>query len=465
MSTINIDKASSQKHPKGLYLLFATELWERFSYYGMRGLLTLFLTKTAMEGGLGFEAKDAVMIYGYFTGFVYFTPIIGGAIADRYIGQRLAILIGGILMMLAQFSLAYGAYVGPEQLIFTWVGLLLLIIGNGFFKPNISTIVGNLYEQGSPLRDAGFTIFYMGINVGAFFAPLVCGYFAENLFATFNPDGSVARYAFQYGFLAAGIGMLLGQIMFNILAPKYLGDLGKAPTSTKTESGVKEADQPLSKAEVDRMSVIFVITIFVTFFWAGFEQAGSSLTLYTDKFIDREIFGFLIPTSWFQSVNPLFIVLCAPILSSLWISLAKQNKDLSIPVKMGFGMILLGFGYFFMVGAVLERGDAGDDENVKAALIWLIATYFFHTIGELCLSPIGLSMITRLAPVKFASMLMGVWFLSPFVAQIAGGYIAAYVEELGAMTVFNVIAVFVIVAGLMLFLISRKLITMMHGRG
>ncbi|TAF31839.1 MAG: MFS transporter [Cytophagales bacterium] len=458
---------SKQGHPKGLYLLFATELWERFSYYGMRGLLTLFLTKAAIEGGLGFQNEDAVLIYGYFTGFVYFTPIIGGAIADQYLGQRLAILIGGVLMMFGQFSLAYSAYMGPEQLMFTWIGLLLLIVGNGFFKPNISTIVGELYEQGDPRRDAGFTIFYMGINVGAFLAPLVCGFLAEDYFAVKASDGkTIVKYAFQYGFLAAGCGMFLGQVMFNLLAQKYLGDLGRHSNKQKNANkGADQTNQPLTNAERDRMSVIFVITIFVTFFWAGFEQAGSSLTIYTDQFIDRELFGFIIPTSWFQSVNPLFIVALAPIISGIWVSLASKNKDLSIPVKMGLGMILLGFGYFFMVGAVLERGDAGDDPSVKAALIWLLATYFFHTVGELCLSPIGLSMITRLAPIKFASMLMGVWFLSPFVAQIAGGYIAAYVEELGPLTIFTAIAIFVIAAGLVLFLIARTLITKMHGRG
>jgi proton-dependent oligopeptide transporter, POT family len=452
---------ASKSHPKGLYLLFFTEMWERFSYYGMRGLLTLYLSKTIIEGGVGFSRADSSLIYGWFTGLVYLTPIIGGWLADKYIGQRKAILMGGITMMMGQFSLAFsGFYSVPEM---TWVGLGMLIIGNGLFKPNISTMVGALYAQGDPRRDGAFTIFYMGINIGAFLAPLICGFLAEDYFATKGEGGEVVKYAFQYGFLAAGIGMLVGQIVFNSMAQKLMGNIGLHPVHKSEEKA--ESDKPLTKQEKDRMAVIFVITIFVTFFWAGFEQAGSSLTLYTDAYIDRTIFGWTIPTSWFQSVNPLFIVMFGPIIAILWTGLAKKGKDLSIPVKMAIGMILLGVGFFFMLGAVMERG--GDIENpaIKAGLWWLIMTYLFHTIGELCLSPIGLSMITKLAPVKFAAMLMGVWFLSPFVAQIAGGYIAAYVEKLGAFTIFSLIAVFVILAGIVLWLLARKLITMMHGRG
>jgi POT family proton-dependent oligopeptide transporter len=462
--------AAQQGHPKALYLLFFTELWERFSYYGMRGLLTLYLTKTILAGGLEVPAATATLIYGYFTGFVYFTPIIGGWIADRFIGQRRAILIGGTLMALGQFSL-FSTTPGSPAVAFglpltTCLGLLLLIIGNGFFKPNISTLVGQLYEQGDPRRDSAFTIFYMGINIGAFLAPLVCGYFAEDLFATktvVNGVEQVSNYGFRYGFLAAGLGMVLGQIIFNLFAPRLLGPIGLAPV--KVAKDVNAPKETLSKEETDRMAVIFIITLFVVFFWAGFEQAGSSLTLYTDSYINREVFGYLIPTSWFQSVNPLFIVALAPIVASIWLSLGRKGKDLSIPVKMGLGMVLLGVGFLFMVGAVLERGGDVSDTTVKASILWLLATYFFHTIGELCLSPIGLSMVTRLAPISYTSALMGVWFLAPFVAQIAGGYIAAYVEELGALKVFGLIAGFVILAGLILIAIAKKLFHMMHGRG
>lgn len=456
-------------HPVGLYLLFLTEMWERFSYYGMRGLLTLFMTKAVMAGGMGYDKGTGSLIYGWFTGLVYLTPIIGGWLADKYIGQRRAILIGGLTMMLGQFSLGFGG--NAETTVY--LGLLMLIIGNGFFKPNISTLVGALYPQGDHRRDSAYTIFYMGINLGAFLAPLVCGYFAEDMFAVKNAAGEIMSYGFRYGFIAAGVGMGLGQLMFNMLSQSYLGDIGKAPSSKLEQKNADEQEAPLTKEETDRLRVIFIVVAFVTFFWAGFEQAGSSLTLYTDEFINRTVGSFTIPTSWFQSVNPLFILLCGPIFSALWLSLAKSGKDLSIPIKMGLGMILLGIGFFMMIGAVYERAhianlpptDPTIPAIIKANIWWLIGTYFFHTIGELCLSPIGLSMITKLSPVKLTSLLYGVWFLSPFVAQIAGGYIAKYVEELGAYTIFMSIAAFVIVFGFILWSISGILVRWMHGRG
>lgn len=470
-SVVQEQSTMRRSHPPGLYLLFFTEMWERFSYYGMRGLLTLYLSKTALEGGLGIPEASASLIYGYFTGFVYLTPILGGWLADKYIGQRRAIFIGGITMAIGQLCLFMQPDISVAPALFglpwpTMLGLLLLIVGNGFFKPNISTIVGKLYQQGDPLRDSAFTIFYMGINAGAFLAPLVCGYLAEDLFATkavVNGVETVTNYGFRYGFLAAGIGMMLGQLVFNLFGKKYLGDVGMHPEGQSADKTVVK--QPLTKEETDRMAVIFIVTLFVVFFWAGFEQAGSSLTLYTDKYINREVFGFLIPTSWFQSVNPGFIVLLGAPVAAIWMRLSRKGKDLSIPVKMGLGMVLLGVGFLFMVGAVLQRGGDVADTTIKASILWLVATYFFHTIGELCLSPIGLSMVSRLSPPALTSMLMGVWFLAPFVAQIAGGYIAAYVEELGALKVFGLIAGFVILAGLVLIAIAKKLFHMMHGRG
>lgn len=447
-------------HPKGLYLLFFTEMWERFSYYGMRGILILYLTKTLLEGGLGINEQSASLIYGFFTGFVYFTPLIGGWLADRFLGQRRAITIGGITMMLGQFVLF-----GMNTQTGLYLGLFLLIIGNGFFKPNISTLVGRLYGENDPKRDSAFSIFYMGINLGAFIAPLVIGLFAENLFATKDASGKILTYGYKYGFLIAGIGMLLGQVLFNLLAGKYLGNIGESPAKTKAANDLANTapviDKPLTKEEKQRVTVIFILTAFVIFFWAGFEQAGSSLSLYTDKFIDRTVGGFEIPTSWFQSVNPLFIVALAPLFAMFWTS--KIGKALSTPVKMGMGMILLGIGFFFMLGAVSERGGDNPDIAVKASLFWLVMTYFIHTLGELCLSPVGLSVVTRLAPVKLASLMMGVWLLSSFLANIIGGFVAAYVEALGAFAIFATIAGFVIFLGLVMIMLNKPILRMMHG--
>ena len=453
-------------HPKGLYLLFFTEMWERFSYYGMRAILILYLTKKFIEGGLGMDEKYAMLLYGYFTGFVYFTPLIGGWLADRYLGKRLAVTIGGITMMLGQFTLF-----GLNSTTGLYIGLLLLIIGNGFFKPNISTLVGGLYKDGDSRRDAAFTIFYMGINLGAMIAPLIIGVVTDNMFATTNEDGSIS-YGYRYGFLVSGIGMLLGQVIFNLLGTKYLGDLGTKPVGAVSDTEVAKVQKSINpetgkeldeKDEKQRISVIFILLIFAVFFWAGFEQAGSSLSLYTDKFIDRSIGSFEIPTSWFQSVNPLFIVTLAPLFTLFWAS--PIGRRLTTPVKMGVGMIILGVGFLFMIGAVAERSANGDvdDVNNKAALMWLIMTYLLHTIGELCISPVGLSVVTKLSPPKLASVLMAVWMLSSFFANIVGGYIASYVETMGAGEVFTYIAGFVTVCGVLLILLNKVILKLMHG--
>ena len=453
-------------HPKGLYLLFFTEMWERFSYYGMRAILILYLTKKLIEGGLGMNEKDAMLLYGYFAGLVYFTPLIGGWLADRYLGKRLAVTIGGITMMLGQFALfALNSIMG------LYIGLLLLIIGNGFFKPNISTLVGGLYKDGDSRRDAAFTIFYMGINLGAMIAPLIIGVVTDNMFATTNEDGSIA-YGYRYGFLVSGLGMLLGQVIFNLLGSKFLGDLGTKPVGAVSDSSVTESSKSVNpetrevldeKQEKQRISVIFILLIFAVFFWAGFEQAGSSLSLYTDKYIDRSIGSFEIPTSWFQSVNPLFIVTLAPLFTLFWAS--PIGRRLTTPVKMGVGMIILGAGFLFMIGAVAERSANGDvnDVNNKAALMWLIMTYLLHTIGELCISPVGLSVVTKLSPPKLASVLMAVWMLSSSFANFLGGFIAAYVETMGAGEVFTYIAGFVTVCGVLLILLNKVILKLMHG--
>lgn len=452
-------------HPKGLFLLFFTEMWERFSYYGMRGILILYMTKLWVENGLNIPEDRASLIYGFFTGFVYFTPIIGGWLADKYLGQRKAITIGGITMLIGQLALfAMNTHTGLA------IGLVLLIIGNGFFKPNISTIVGKLYRPNDSRRDSAFSIFYMGINLGALIAPLLIGLLAEDWFAVkgMNENGEtiILSYGFKYGFLAAAIGMGIGQLFFNLLAKKYLLEIGETPAKeTRSKEEVKEANTLSasdSKIEKQRITVIFILTFFVIFFWAGFEQAGSSMTLYTDKFIDRNFFGWEIPTTFFQSVNPILIVLLAPFFVWFWSS--KFGSKLSTPIKMSLGMILLGVGFLFMLMATYSvRINPSGDVAQKAALIWLIMTYFFHTIGELCLSPVGLSMITKLAPVRLASLLMGVWMLSSFAANIIGGFIAAYVEQLGAATIFGSIAIFVIVLGILMILVSKRLSKMMHG--
>ena len=458
-----MEQTVTQKgHPKGLYLLFATEMWERFSYYGMRGLLMLYMTKSVIEGGLGFNDDNAGLIYGIYTGLVYLTPIFGGWLADQFLGQRKSITIGGITMAVGQVCLFAS---GADNISLFYFGLLLLIIGNGFFKPNISTIVGQLYAPDDKRKDAAFTIFYMGINLGAFLAPLVCGFLAEDYFAVKDATGKVTQYGFGYGFLAAGIGMILGQLLFNSLASKLLGNLGIVPGGKQTKENAAEEKQELTKEEKNRLTVIVIMMLFNIFFWAGFEQAGSSISLYTDRYINREI-GFLdwtIPTSWFQSVNPFFIVLLGPVFTLLWTFLGNKDREPNSIIKMGMGMILLGVGFFLMIGAALERGGDNTDTAVKANLMWLVGTYLIHTTGELCLSPVGLSLVTKLAPLRLGSLMMGVWFLSSFVANFLSGYLVQFFGKFGAMSIFGIIAGIVIFLGLVVVMLNKKLLTLMHG--
>jgi POT family proton-dependent oligopeptide transporter len=435
------------KQPKALYLLALTASWERFSYYGMRAFLILYMANAATNnlGGMGWSDGLSGRVYGIFTGLFYLFPLIGGYIADRFIGERRSVLFGGIFIMLGHFTCAIDNGIVPFV-----TGLSLLVIGNGFFKPTVVTMVGDLYQQGDKRRDSAFTIYYMLFNAGVFLAPILCGFFGK-------------EYGYRYGFITAGFGMLLGLIIYMIAAQKYLGELGKIPKNKKNTDITKEK-VPLTKEELNRISVIFVLLFFVTFFWAGYEQAGSSFNLYTERFINRVVLGWEIPTEWLQSVNPLFVVALSPLFSWLWLALQKKGKNPSTPIKMGIGMLFLGVGFLFMLGAVAQRGGDGQDMTIKASLFWLLATYFFHTVGELCLSPIGLSMVTKLAPIKLASVFMGVWFLSSFLANTISGFLVGTVNSLGAGTVFGMIAIIMIVLGLLVFIIAKWLLKRMHGR-
>lgn len=450
-------------HPKGLFLLFTTELWERFSYYAMRAILVLYLVdKVQTEGGhgLGWTQGDAISLYGTFTGLVYLTPLIGGWLADAYLGQRKAIIIGGALMAAGQFTLAlpHSWIPGSETLVF-YIGLGTLIIGNGLFKPNISTMVGDLYEEGDHRRDGAFTIFYMGINVGAFLSGIIVG----SVVAAY--DGN-----FQMGFLCAGIGMVLSLIIQFVFAQKLLGDIGRYPAAKlekeKNEAAGDVRKEPLTKIERDRIKVIMVMGLFTIIFWAGFEQAGGLMNLFTNDFTDRMIGGWEVPTTWFQSLNAMFIVIFAPVIASIWIRLGKNEPN--SPVKFALGLVLLGIGFLFMIGAVLEMGG---DADAKSSMWWLVGAYFFHTMGELCLSPIGLSMVTKLAPLRIASLMMGAWFLFVAIANKVGGIVGSFIghggekeEQLAnAMAIFAGIAITSAISGIILYFMADKLVDWMHG--
>ncbi len=420
-----------RKHPQGLYFLFTIEMWERFSYYGMRALLVLYMYKVLL-----FSSKEASHIYGIYTGLVFATPLLGGYLADKYFGARKCILIGAILMALGEFVLAV------PSVPFLYVALGFLILGNGFFKPNISTIVGKLYENADNKRDAGFTIFYMGINLGAFLAPLVCGTLGE-------------KFGFNYGFIAAGVGMLIGTAVYLWGQHKYLNNIGIQPAAKKEkDSAIEDKTQALTTKEKQRIAFIFTLMFFNIFFWASFEQAGSSLTLFADKITNRVIplLNWEFPVSYFQSVNPLLILLLAPLFSNIWIGLANKKKEPSTVIKFALGLIFVAFGFLL----VLIASQGGDVSN-KVSPLWLVGVYLFHTIGELCISPVGLSMVSRLAPIQFASLLMGVWFSSIFFANLMGGYLAGMYDPLNAKIFFLYPLLLTLVPGIILLFLNKPL--------
>ncbi|HEX7643699.1 MAG TPA: peptide MFS transporter [Burkholderiaceae bacterium] len=441
---LNIPKGEVLGHPKGLFLLFATEACERFSYYGMRALLVLSMVAAtnAVNPGFGWARPDALKLYAWYTGFVYFTPVIGGWLADNFLGQRKAVIIGALIMAAGQFTLAAAI---PKDINLFYIGLVLMVIGNGFFKANISTMVGELYPKGDGRRDGAFTIFYMGINLGAFVAPFVCSTFGEkNLWA--------------YGYAAAGVGMMVGAVIQLFLAQHFIGDLGRKPSAQRSKAQSGGVHKPLTSDERDRLKVIFMLFVFVMLFWTAFEQAGGSMNLFASEQTDRMVSGFEVPAGWFQAVNALFILLLGPVFAILWQVLAARGKSMPTPIKMMSGLLLTGLGFVCMVAAVFETQAHG-----KANMIWLVLAYLFHTMGELCISPVGLSMVTKLAPLRLASLMMGVWFLINFCANLLAGYIGAYGESAGYMTIFGGLAVFLVAFALLLWAVSGKLVDWMHG--
>ena len=558
MSTEAIDKESIFGHKPGLFVLFFTEMWERFSYYGMRALFVLFLTKSLMEGGWAWSREDALELYGIYTGLVYFTPIIGGVIADKLLGYRWAVVIGALIMTLGH------AFMAVETESFFYAGITALIIGNGLFKPNISSMVGQLYDNDEEKKDAAYTIFYMGINAGAFLGIMLCGYVGESV-------------GWSYGFGLAGIFMFLGMLQFWFAKPIF-GGIGDKKVETIEEKEVAAAasgndmtrivtwigfatlmflgfyflllpkeewmsgvilsvvvamvgyimsDRSLSKIERDRLWVIVIFSFFVIFFWWAFEQAGGSMTIFAADYTNRVLegsgamifkvsnffltivpltiitwvlsklfkitfkeislsnlilmFSFVViwgiviwiqyvefstdqtevKASWFGILNSFFIIAFAPLFSKFW----DKKIITSGAVKFAIGLILLGIGF-----AVLAFGSAGIPQGAKTAsvsMVWLILAYYFHTMGELCISPVGLSYVSKLAPLRLVGVMFGIWFVSNFIANYAAGktgsYLDVIVEEYSMTIFFLMFTVIPIVAGLIMFMLNPMMKRMMHG--
>lgn len=478
-------------HPPGLFLLFLVEMWERFSYYGMRALLVLYLVspqtgmlkpppgaEAGFNPGRGWSDASAATLYGWYTGLAYLFPIIGGILADKLIGTHRSMVMGGLIIALGHVVLAVSGMgglamsaVGEATFL---AGLALIVLGTGHFKPTVSVMVGQLYPPGDPRRDGAFSIFYMGINLGAFLCAFVCGTLGE-------------RVGWHWGFGSAAVGMLMGLGLYLWGKPRYLATIGNAPEPRRSSAtglavalGVAAVVVSLAfgaaylfgmlalvgrliqtitasatltylvigglllavatwvgwflaiNRREDRGPVlsIFIFMLFNAFFWIAFEQAGTSVNLFTDRFTDRQVGSFLVPTTWFQSINPLLIILLAPIFGIIWTMLGKRHKNPSQPAKIALGLIFLGLGFLFLVWAASITKSSTPQAPIKASMLFVVAAYFFHTVGELCLSPTGLAYVTKAAPVKFVSLLMGIWFISSFIANLGGGLIAAQVEDI-----------------------------------
>ena len=483
-ATVPFDRAFFG-HPRGLSTLFFTEMWERFSYYGMRALLLLYMTAPLSAGGLGFDAARGGAIYGLYTSMVYMTSLPGGWIADRLIGQRRAVLYGGILIAMGHFCMAF-----PVITTF-YLGLFLIVLGTGLLKGNVSVIVGQLYAPEDQRRDAGFSIFYMGINLGAFIAPLVCGYLGQ-------------KVDWHLGFAAAGVGMVVGIVQY-LAGAKYLGDAGLSPSPAESPHaaaalrrnaivggglalvvlavlgvGMATGTVPISAtqladaagyfllfltlgffgwlffagdwapAERRRLYVIAILFLAAALFWSAFEQAGSTLNLFADRSTRTSVLGWNFPSSWFQSMNSAFLFMLAPVFAWVWLRLGP--KDPSSPTKFGIGLILVGAGFaVLIVAAQLSASGA------QVSPMWLTVVYLLHTCGELTLSPVGLSAMTKLAPVRIAGLMMGVWFLASSVGNYIGGRVSSFYESWPLPSLFGAVAAFSIVAGLVLLALVKPL--------
>ena len=470
-------------HPRGLSTLFFTEMWERFSYYGMRALLILFMTAPASAGGLGFDTAVAGAIYGLYTSSVYMACLPGGWIADRLIGARRAVLYGGILIAAGHFSMAV------QSLAFFYLGLTLIVVGTGLLKGNVAVIVGQLYAKDDQRRDAGFSIFYMGINLGAFIAPLVCGYLGQ-------------RVNWHVGFGAAGVGMTVGTVQY-VLGGRSLGAAGVHPAQTldgpargwtaaiaavlvAIGAALFAGVLPIGATQiadaagvlliggaiaffawlflspgwtaVERRRLIAVAILFLAacLFWSQFEQAGSTLNLFGDRATRTSVFGWEFPSSYYQALQPLFIITFAPVFAWFWLRLGPREP--SSPTKFSFGLLLVGSGF-----AILAVAATFAATGVKVSPLWLVVTYLLHTWGELALSPVGMSAMTKLAPARIAGLIMGVWYLSIAIGNFTGGRVSTLYGSMSLPTLFAVVAASGLAGGLLMAVISRPIQRLMSG--
>ncbi len=458
------DTAGWGGHPRGLSTLFFTEMWERFSYYGMRAFLILYMTAAPAAGGLGFDVRHAGSVYGTYTGSIWLATIGGGLVADRLLGAYRSVLAGGIIIALGHFTLAFKA------LPFFYAGLTLIVLGTGLLKPNATTMLGSLYDEQDARRDAGFSVFYMGINLGAFIGPLIAGALAQ-------------RVDWHLGFACAGVGMTFGLVQYvagrDRLRPAA-GRAAPAPAAAETApagapapgnpaSGTPPADAwaavpgmrsvfGFSPVEWMRMGAVCVFFLFAALFWGAYEQAASTLNLFVDRYVDSEVFGFVVPSSWYLSIQAMFVILLAPVFAWIWVRLGPREP--STPTKFAFGLLLVGISFVLLLPAGLMVTGR---EGILVSPLWLVAAYFLQVTGELCLSPVGNSVVTKLAPVRVVGLMMGVWFLSIAAGNKLAGWAAGLTASVSLPTLFGSIAAITIGAALVLMLLVRPIRRLMGG--
>jgi POT family proton-dependent oligopeptide transporter len=433
------DTAGWGGHPRGLSTLFFIEMWERFSYYGMRAFLILYMVAPVSSGGLGFSDTDAASIYGTYTGSVWGMAILGGIVADRFLGQFRSVLAGGSVIALGHFTLAF------KTLPSFYAGLVLIVIGTGLLKPNASTLVGSLYAPGDRRRDAGFSIFYMGINSGAFLGPIIAGFLAQ-------------RVDWHAGFAAAGVGMAIGLVQYWFGRQRLAPGLERiaAEKAARRAATAAAATPPMTADDWKRVGAIVVFFIFATIFWSAYEQAGSTLNLFADRYTRLSIAGFSFPSSWFQSVQPIFVILLAPLFAWLWLRLG--DREPSSPAKLALGLFFGGLAFVVLVPAGAAAQSA---EGVRVSPWWLIVAYFITELGELCVSPVGLSLVTKLAPARIIGLMMGVWFLSNSFGNKLAGWAAGFFSSTPLPTLFGTVAGVTFGASILLFLLIRPVRALM----
>mgnify|MGYP001810399517 CR=1 FL=1 len=434
----------TKEHPKGLNLCFSVAMWERAAYHGVRVLLMLFMTKALM-----FSAHKAGNIFGYYTSLVFLTPLLGGYVADKFWGQNKSIIFGSFVLLFGHILLSCVGFMDPSLIAnkFEWLfylSLLIMTLGGGFFRSNLYTVVGSMYDKKDTRRDSAYTIFYMGINLGGFLAPLLCGTLGE-------------RIGWGWGFLSSSFLILIGIIHYLTFNKKLLPS-SVFHSTTKHRDGTKIVHLSLTKEEKQKIRVIFIMAFFTMFFWAAAIQGGSSLTLFADRSTIRylSLLKWQIPTSWFQLLNPVCVICLAPVFASMWIRLAKKNIEPSTVSKFIIGLVLMALGFFVMVFASIYEKDG------PVSMLWLIGSYFIQTIGELCLSPVGFSVATKLSPARFASLLMGVWFASNFMAGLVSGWFAGLYDIVDHRTFFMLPVITSLSAAMLLFLLSKPIKRWMH---